>query len=233
MVSNHFIEIKEKTNNENSDEKSETKLPDTRMNDNDQQQYSIRRDVLNKTLLRSLKKFLTEKFNQKTEFLSLNVKEKYEKFRFLLKDFVTWYYVDILSDNNKQNYDELVENIYFYVGIMTYPSLIKRYVKKKEHIKFKKLYYECAYKYSHSKLDRLFIDPTLKLIFQHYYDSGAASEMIEKDETLSKRKGAYIKCLYQFMKSFEDESFLREGKQRFRKRTYITKVKLENSSWKK
>ena len=173
-----------------------------------------------------MKKCFTDKFNLKTGFLNLTASEKYDKFQHFLKGFVAEYFESILNHNNENNSNNLFEDIYFYVGIMIYPSLIKRNIKKKNHVRFRSMYYEWVYKYTHYKLSKLFSDQTLKLIFQHYTDSGEATKMIEQDETMSKSKEAYWKCLERFQKLFQDELFLKWCSKRSKKRSLITKVKI-------
>lgn len=49
--------------------------------------FSRRQDVLNKTLLRSIKKYITSEFNEMTNFENLEFKEKQDKFKDLLEKY--------------------------------------------------------------------------------------------------------------------------------------------------
>ena len=102
-----------------------------------------REDVVNKTLLRSLKKYFTEQFNKKVNFTVLNPNQKYTQFKALLTQFVNDYYQDYFIGSDP-NFKELQEDVFYYIGIMIYPNLIKRYLKKRKYIKFNRNYYDCV-----------------------------------------------------------------------------------------
>lgn len=65
---------------QNSKEDSEVFRPN--------KEFCRRQDVINKTLLRSLKKFITTDFSQNTNFDSLTYAEKQIKYKELLSDYV-------------------------------------------------------------------------------------------------------------------------------------------------
>ena len=174
--------------------------------------FSQREDVLNKTLLRSLKKYFTDKFNQKSDFMSLTPGEKYWKFKAKIFEFTKEYYQSLF--NLDEYSPELQEDVLYYIGILVNPNLIKRFLKKRKYIRFFRGYYECVYKYSHRKLNKLFADPVLKFVFEIYRSSGAAEEMVINDETLSKNKICYRNWLEVFTDSFELKEYSLKDKRK-------------------
>ena len=140
-----------------------------------------------------MKKYFTDKFNQTSGFDKLSFTQKFEKFHSLLKVFVDDHFGCIFSENSSLNTFEFQNDVLNYVGILINPTIMKKNLRNKRYAKFLKLYYDCVYKYSHRKLNKLFTDSTLKLVFNVYSNSGAAEMMIEHDETLSKSKETYMK----------------------------------------
>lgn len=103
--------------------------------------------------------------------------------------------VDLIADRDFMRKDESnffdAENIKIYMCLIVVPELIKGYLKNQRRRCQYKLIYDCLYKYSHKKLEKLLESEFFCFLFKEYVDSGAFSEMVENDETLRKHKATY------------------------------------------
>jgi hypothetical protein len=159
---------------------------------------NVRQDVLNKTLLRSLKKYLTKEFDEFTNSKNLTFKERQSGFYGELDRFTADKYT------NAQDSKFELSDISAYIGIIVWPEpMKKRFRGNNMHIKFNRKFYECVYKYTHIRLSTIFKDEVFGFLFQHYIQSRAVYEMIESDATLSKNRDAYMRTVDLFKSSFE------------------------------
>lgn len=99
-----------------------------------------------------------------------------------------------------------VENLKIYLCIMIIPEVIKPYLKNQKRRGQQKLMYDCLYKYSHKKLDRLFQCEFFSFLFQDYVDSGEFSKMLHNDETLSKNQDTYQEACDYFLSQIKDKA---------------------------
>ena len=164
---------------------------------------SKRQDVLNKSLLRTLKKYFTSKFNQETNYASLKSYQKKSKFLDMWVDFVDCHYGSKTAEAASE-FGITYDDIYRYIAIMINPELAKKRMRNKKHIRFLKLYYEVLYNYSSKKLILLFNDQVLHYLFDDLKKQGAMHQMIHTDATLVKNKDEYMRTLDEFMQSFDE-----------------------------
>lgn len=71
------------------------------------------------------------------------------------------------------------------------PDMIKPYLKNQTRRLSNKLLYECLYKYSHKKLEKILSCEFFSFLFKDYVDTGAFQNMIDQDDTLRRNKEAY------------------------------------------
>ena len=164
---------------------------------------SKRQDVLNKSLMRILKKYFTSKFNQETNYASLKFSQKKTKFLDMLADFVSHHYGSKIAEASSE-FGITYDDIYRYIAIMINTELAKKRMRNKKHIRFLKLYYEVLYNYSSKKLILLFNDQVLHYLFDDLKKQGAMHQMIHTDATLVKNKDEYMRTLDEFMQSFDE-----------------------------
>jgi len=189
-----------------SDEYSDNKQTCT----NDRQrsyQLDKRQDVLNKTLLRSIKRYLTKQFFSEFDYKNLTPATKANMFSTFLNQFVDKYYKE-KAETMCAAYEISLEDIHDYVGIMIHPEFTKKWMKDKKHMKYVKSYYEVVYRYSHKKMSKMFADNILKYIFDDYVTTGAIYEMIDTDQTLSKNKVEYRNTVELFNQSFIAKEYI-------------------------
>ena len=163
-----------------------------------------RQDVLNKTLMRSLKRYLTQDFFSEFKFQELSSKEKSKKFGEFLKSYVKKHYEHKISQSCSQI---SIERLAEYVGYMIDAERTRKSLKNRTSIRFNKLFYEVVYRYSHQKISKLFADQTLRFIFEDYIRQGNVYKMIESDKTLSKNKTEYKNTVEIFKHSFEVQKY--------------------------
>lgn len=171
------------------------------------QTFDKRQDVLNKTMLRSLKKFLTKEFYKFSELKSLPYKERTKKFFEELDSFTSAKYRSVKEDPSAFNFS--YEDISYYTGIIIWPEIMKKKFKAQhKFIKFNKNFYECVYRYSHIKLSKMFCDDVLKYMFEDYIGSGCVYQMIQEDETLRKNEDLYKSTVKIFEESFAQSRYI-------------------------
>ena len=164
---------------------------------------SKRQDVLNKSLLRTLKKYFTSKFNQETSYISLQSNQKKTKFLDMLSDFVNNHYGSKIAEASSE-FGITYDDIYRYIAILINPELAKRGMKNRKHMNFSKLYYGVLYNYSNKKLILLFNDQVLHYLFDDLKKQGVMHQMIHTDATLAKNKDEYMRTLDTFKHSFAE-----------------------------
>ena len=168
--------------------------------------FNTRQDVLNKTLLRSIKKYLTSSFEQEENFKRFTPAEKYQSFKPLLRGFVERHYASLLSDSESDR-NFTFEDVYYYIGIIINFNFIKRGMRNKRHIKFNVSLYDCLYKYTHTKLSKLCGDEILRFLFLDFIESGKIYEHLQSDETMALNKEKYEKTIGMFKAAFSKGTY--------------------------
>ena len=116
--------------------------------DNGRKRYFLdkRQDVLNKTLMRSLKRYLTQEFFNGFKFMELSANEKTKNFGAYLKSYVMKNYENKISQSSCQI---SIKTLTEYVGYIIDAERTKRVLKNKASVQFNRLYYEVLDRYSH------------------------------------------------------------------------------------
>lgn len=149
-------------------------------------------------MIRSIKRYLTNKFNEQTGYKDLSNDDKARKYFDLLDSFIDSLYSESFKTSGLP-----YSKLYDYVRVIINLEIMKRPFNHTETRKFNKLFYEIVYKYSHGKLSKLFRDKVFKFLFVEYEKSGDLIEMINTDSTLVKNKDHYLTTMKYFMHSFE------------------------------
>jgi hypothetical protein len=154
---------------------------------------SKRRDVVNKAILRSLRRFLTNKFKESVHD-QLESKEHRTK----------WYY-QAIENFTKENYEEnepMMKQLSYYLACIIFPktliqSNLPNLEKTEEDINE---YYKCIYKYSHTRLLQLLkLDP-IRIIYEKFYQEAVENE--SKHEPISEMKDCAKKAYDEFHEVF-------------------------------
>jgi hypothetical protein len=164
---------------------------------------AIRSDVVNKTLLRSLKRYYTAEFEKTTlNTLSGKFTSKSEVYR-TIKEFTE----NIYDGERRFNLDEFadvqLDELVFYMGICIKPQEMKKSTNSpQERQKFQN-FYSCLYKYSHKKLLKLFHSNTLHFMFRKFFEDGIFDDLLINDATLKRNPEVYKNASENFLNLFK------------------------------
>lgn len=130
---------------------------------------SKRRDVINKGILRSVRRFLTNKFK---EFAQSKFESKDHR--------ATWYY-DTIKEFTSANFTEdkpMMSELQYHLACIIFPKLLLQSgefqsTKCADDINE---YYNCIYKYSHTRLVSLLQLEPIKLIYYNFYKEAVEHE---------------------------------------------------------
>ena len=111
--------------------------------------------------------------------------------------------LELIEDRDFMRKDESnifdPENVKIYMCLIIVPEMIKGYLKNQRRRCQYKLLYDCLYKYSHKKLEKLLNSEFFSFLFKEYVNSGAFQEMVENDDTLNKHKSTYEEACEYFI----------------------------------
>lgn len=154
-----------------------------------------RRDVVNKTILRVMRRFLTQKL--KTNFPQEYEGKEDKQNRFF--DNVRNLAVLMFGEENSE-----LDTLHFFLA-----SIIDhKYLKEQDLISAgasesdKTVFYDCLYKYSHTRLVNLFSVEPLGEIYRHFYEE-ARHSILESEASLSKNRPLYEKVMEEFQLIFQ------------------------------
>ena len=169
-VKNEQIQIQEEIQKYKKEEKAMMKR---KRNRNTRKEESVdlskRRDVVNKAVLRSLRRFLTNKFK---EFAKDKIESKDHRSR--------WYY-NTMQEFTRLNYNEdeqMMKELHFYCASIVFPKLLSQNNldgcdKTTDHANE---FYDCIYKYSHTRLLNLLRLKPMNVLFDQFYKEAVENE---------------------------------------------------------
>ena len=154
---------------------------------------SKRKDVVNKTLLRSVKRYYTSLFQQ---FLHDNQYSKPEKRQYWMN------YIDEFSKLNFSNWLEDIksrddvswEAVKGFMASMVVPNNIKRTDCPPVYNEMLEAFSGLLYKYSIKRLETILKDVSVSYVLKHYIESGPLRDLLDSDATLSKNKHLYLRA---------------------------------------
>ena len=114
---------------------------------------AVRKDVVNKTLLRSMKRLITQKFETESGINDLSNDEKKNIFLKMVDRFTKSYFPSIWEIQNiEDNEDESVlsqDGVKFIVGLIVSQQLMRSHINTIKERTFFYQYYQLLNKYSH------------------------------------------------------------------------------------
>lgn len=173
-----------------SDMKSHEKLMEKRYG----VKLSVRKDVVNKTLFRALKRFYTDKF---MEMFQLSKKESSESYMSKVKVFCTNTFGDNLE--SLHNYNLTYEQVERFMSIVISPNHVKSLLVESEDLTLHKEYYSCLYQYSHKKLAKMLLTPVCGYLFTDFINSGNLTKFITSCSTMSQNPDTYDSASENFL----------------------------------
>lgn len=167
---------------------------------------SQRKDVVYKSLIRSLKRYITEKWDLTID-KSWFKKDKEHAYFGQIDNLFNLYYQHMKKNGSNRPVHEIVEdrdfmrndssiklnpeNLKIYLWMIVIPDIVKPYLKNQTRRLSSKLLYDCLYKYSHKKRDKILAWEFFQFLFKDYVESGGFKIMLEKDDTLNKNADIY------------------------------------------
>lgn len=161
---------------------------------------SVRKDVVNKTLLRSLKRYYTDLFEKQ---FSLSKKESSESY---LKKVNTLCSQLFLNEEQKifsfgLTYDQVEK----FLSILISPSHVKAVLTEAEDLALHKEFYSCLYQYSHKKLAKMLMNPVCGYLFTEFITSGNLTQFISTWTTMNQNADVYLSASQSFLKIINGE----------------------------
>jgi hypothetical protein len=160
---------------------------------------AVRKDVINKTILRVMKRYLTKQFHECFEKVPSNCEDRMKSYSQNIRKFID------IKFQIQPSEKKITE---FYLANTIYPKLMsKEYTKrlneelgntsKNELCQL----YECMYKYSHSKLLDLFKLTPVQTLFLHFYQQGL-DEVMASEQAMLKNPKLYLDAIELFKDAF-------------------------------
>lgn len=106
--------------------------------------FSVRKDVVTKTLLRSIKRYYTSEFDSFCEFSSLEENEKFSRFHELIRNYV----MTVMKSTVGLTGEELESTILFFGSIISHIHM-RRGLKTSKLRTLVNSVHKCLYNYSH------------------------------------------------------------------------------------
>ena len=157
-----------------------------------------RRDLLLKTLNRSVKRFLSIEFKVQYQISSSkNYKANGRAYRDNIMDFVSqiiekWR----LMTKLEQVEDVTLEEIRYFLCFLSSSVHYKKLPSKpRSHSKTEKLYNDSIYKYTKGNASRLLMNSIYRVVFRGFVDSGDFKRFVDTDETLGRDRRLVMEAL--------------------------------------
>lgn len=152
-----------------------------------------RKDVMQKTLFRALRKEYNRFFHKFIQFKGYNLNYDTKIFRQYLNDFVDYIMLWETPEGILHHYGEF-KHLAFIIGILVdYPKAKKMNVTEEEKVMIEKIY-DPLYKYSHSKFDEILKIPETKFLFHKLCDVDYIDIFISNHVALFKQPEDYKRC---------------------------------------
>lgn len=150
----------------------------------------IRKDVLNKTVVRALKRYYTQLFEAAYPTYATSGCKTVQEFESLTTTFVETHFGN--SDS------QLASMIRAFVN----PDLSKKTKRTRKERDFLTEYQACIYKYSTKKLLKLAQNDTFSYLFKDFINKGAFEQLAYSDDNMSQNPEAYISTAKSMVKLF-------------------------------
>lgn len=154
--------------------------------ENRRNSLASRKDVVNKTLLRSIKRHISEKFEEQTGFEKLTAGEQKAQFSKLVDNFTRTYFSEISQvsqgedDPNQENVLSR-DGIKFIVGCLVNQKISRAFLVTIKERTFFYLFQNLLKKYSHRKLVRLMNNDNFIFVVASLRENGDLDKIIDQD----------------------------------------------------
>lgn len=150
------------------------------------QDLSKRGDVVNKTILRAMKRYYFTEFDSMSNFTSLSDKEKFANFHMLIRKFVTQ---EMRGTRNLPAEDQ-EEAILFFGSMISHVHMRRGITVSKVRTQVN-FVHKCLYNYSHKKLTQLMNQQGFKFILDDFVNHDGIEVVLNSEETMLKQQDLY------------------------------------------
>lgn len=161
----------------------------------------VRKDVVNKNLLRSIKRLVSQKFEEQSNVKELSSKQQKAEFYSLIEGFINQYFprfdqVSTVGDNPKEEDSNLSQaGIKCFVGMLVLPKFFKAHFKNyHSDLNSCYLFLNLLRNYSHRKLLRQMANQNFVFIVASLKENGGLQEIIENYDTNKQNSQAYYEA---------------------------------------
>lgn len=147
---------------------------------------SKRGDVVNKTILRAMKRYYFTEFDSMFNFTTLNDKDKFANFHQLIRRFVT---KEMKGTRNLSAQDQ-EEAILFFGSMISHVHMRRGITVSKIRTQVN-FVHKCLYNYSHKKLSQLMENEGFKFILDDFVNYDGIEVVLNSEETMLKQQDLY------------------------------------------
>ena len=147
----------------------------------------MRKDVVHKTILRNMRRFYLRKFNAMCNYSCVKKNRKFDFYRNSIQSFA----LELFGPREEGSSEEEAFALHSALGAIIYPKDMAKHGANSQERTLMELFHQCLYRYSHSKLEQLFENRTLAMLFQHFA-SAAVEEWFECDGPFLKNREIYV-----------------------------------------
>jgi len=154
---------------------------------------SIRKDVMNKTLFRSIRREYKQHFNQFCNNNGYKIMRSAKNMQKAIKEFT----MHIMSNEDifmlTQKYGDM-PNLLYYVGLFVNFCKMRKIMKDYADKSVIQSFYDCLYGYSHRKFYDFVKRPEVSFLMKKMLNDELIDTLIDKYSTLAKNKKHYKLC---------------------------------------
>lgn len=155
--------------------------------------------MVNKTLLRSLKRFYTAKFENDLKFKQESKFNKSVDFLSNIEEFTKAIYLDDPRFKLPKFAGVSMSDLVFYMGMCINPTVMKKHISSAQSRSKFQNFYSCLYQYSHKKLQKLLTSRELYFMFSRFFEDGSFDSFLASDSTLGRNPEVYRKASEYFI----------------------------------
>jgi hypothetical protein len=157
-----------------------------------------RKDVVNKTLLRSAKRYYTNLFDRFIRENHYSKQEKREFWKLYIQDFSKALFKDLgeVADKGRVT----TEDVNAFMAAMIVPNYVKRADQNDVYSEVTQEFSDLLYKYSIKRLNTFVSNVNVGYVLKQFVEGGALKSLLDDDVTLSKNRGLYIKAAKEIVK---------------------------------
>lgn len=152
-----------------------------------------RKDVVNKTLLRSVKRYYTSLFEQFMKENQYSKQERREYWKEYIDEFTKFIFGDYINFITVDS-GVTIQEVNAFMASMIVPNNIKRSECEEVYTLMMEEFSNLLYKYSIKRLQTFVKNPSVTYVLRHYIEKGPLDELLENDVTLSKNRSLYMKA---------------------------------------